>query len=360
MPITLDQDAPATQVQAPPPMPSIPAGATVLSRDPAEVGLEDFESPLSQLFSVEYNPNTDQSTADPQPPPSVPSQHQPPSPSQQQQQQTQPPAPLPEQQQPPQAQGQEPTVEQLRAELEGMKGMADYLRSEEFKTARIVSSELAKDPVKFIREYLPGVAEELVGRVAIERADTAEAYALQFAEQELEKRYGAEFQFDAADAMVKGTPSYNYANDRQLLVLKGAREYDEYSRQQEYEEREKYQQAMEIARNQYIKAGHDPATASQAFEVARNYRPSLEEYYEMTWDFLTKKGKLAGIGTPAPAQSSQLQQTQQPVAPQPLQSRRITPPTPPLPGVQTVAAGPSEARQSTEREMVELFGPELF
>lgn len=233
------------------------------------------------------------------------------------------------------------TIESLKTQLQQLQQVQTLVQSQDYKDAMAVLTLFRKDPVAFYREYVPSAHEQ------IQKQDMAltmppEDFAREFARMELAKKYKDDFEFDQSEALIPGTPSNTYIEDRQLLLNKGMQVYYGERARLQHEEAQRTEQLHATGR----KVAQDFGIPADAYErvaqLAESIEMTPELHFRMVYMLLDSMGKLNEFKS----QAGQQQKREVPFVP----SNDL-----PMPGVQRLP-GASADGNAVPQSLEETFG----
>lgn len=246
-----------------------------------------------------------------------------------------------------------PDVATLQQELEALKSVKEYVDTPEYQNARVVAEQFEKDPVTFIQQFLPHVVEQLGIRQAVQTTDNPQEFARSFMEQKLTEKYGEQFQYNPQDAGFRGTDSYNYETDRQLLLQEGFSTYYGEKQRVAAQQQQQQAQAMQAATKAGSAYGLSPDEVHQALtalDAEQNANP-METYYDMLFTWMAARGRI----TPRQGQPAGQQPNAAPVQPVNPNSLPRRPESVPSPSVAQTPAGSSEPLNAVVQRFAEDF-----
>lgn len=218
-------------------------------------------------------------------------------------------------------------------------------RSGDLQKKIAVIEQFEANPVAFVEQYAPEIRQAVIERAAADVL-SPEEFALQWAEHQLEQKYGTEFEFNPADVAIRGSASERYFTDKQLLLAEGSRRYSEAQNQKNAEQAANRQRVEQTARKVLVEMGFAPTQYDEVIRIAESLPSTPETYYRMLFTFLRAENHVqpnGKSGAPPPA-SQQINR-----------SSSLPPNTNGVPG-KTVS--PPISREA--KNLVELFGVDLL
>ncbi len=237
------------------------------------------------------------------------------------------------------AQGE--TIESLKTQLQQLQQVQTLVQSQDYKDAMAVLTLFRQDPVAFYRQYVPS-AHERIQQQDMVTAMPPEDFAREYARMELAKKYKDDFEFDQSEALIPGTPSNTYIEDRQLLLNKGMQVYYGERARIQHEEAQRTEQLHATGR----KVAQDFGIPAEAYErvaqVAESIEMTPELHFRMVYMLLDSMGKLNEFKSQAGQQQKRDVQF--------IPSGDL-----PMPGVQRLPGGSADGK-SVPQSLEDTFG----